>query len=349
MQKPSAIVSVLLLSSFAVAQEVHIGVLSLFHPRELVVAAPIGSALLVHAGGESFTLENSSGEGSVHIESSSGGVVVRCGSHVVRSLAASILSRQEGPIDLLVTVPGKLTRRYRGKLQISQASEILVPVVSMDLETAVASVVAAESLPGEPLEALKAQAVAARSYFIAGRGRHFNFDFCDTTHCQFLRQPPEPDEAAAKAARFTQGLIIRYRSHPVATMYTRSCGGRTRTPAEIGLSTDDYPFYSVECRYCRQHPSRWHSSIPANDATELRTSDERSRLTLNRRLGWNTVQSNDFTEKTQTAPVIIEGVGQGHGVGLCQAGSRAMAEEGADFRQILAHYYPNTEIIRLTN
>jgi peptidoglycan hydrolase-like amidase len=347
MQKTSAIVSVLLLSSFALAQEVHIGVLSLFHPRELVVAAPLGSALLVHAGGESFTLENSSGEGSVHLEASSGGVVVRCGSHMLRSQAVSILSRQDGPIELLLTVPGKLTRRYRGKLGISQASGILIPVVSMDLESAVASAVAAESLATEPLEALKAQAVAARSYFLAGAGRHRNFDFCDTTHCQFLRQSPEPDEAAAKAARFTQGLIIRYRSHPVATMYTRSCGRRTRTPAEIGLPTADYPYYSVKCRYCRQHPSRWHSSIPANDATELRTSDERSRLMLNRRLGWNTVQSNDFTVKSQSAQMVIEGVGQGHGIGLCQAGSRAMAEEGADFRQILAHYYPNTEIIRI--
>src|SRR5262249_44961742 len=154
-----AIVSVVLLSSLVVAQEVHIGVLSLFHPRELVIAAPIGSALVVHAGGQSFTLENSSGAGSLQVESSSGGVVVRCASHVMKSAAVSIRSRQDGPVDLLVTVPGKLTRHYRGKLGISQASGILIPVVSMDLETAVASVVAAESLAAEPLEALKAQAV----------------------------------------------------------------------------------------------------------------------------------------------------------------------------------------------
>jgi stage II sporulation protein D len=44
---------------------------------------------------------------------------------------------------------------------------------------------------------------------------------------------------------------------------------------------------------------------------------------------------------------ILRGVGQGHGIGLCQAGAKAMAEEGADFREILAHYYPKTVIITL--
>jgi stage II sporulation protein D len=41
---------------------------------------------------------------------------------------------------------------------------------------------------------------------------------------------------------------------------------------------------------------------------------------------------------------ILQGTGQGHGIGLCQSGAKAMAEEGADFRLILTHYYPNTTI-----
>jgi stage II sporulation protein D len=44
---------------------------------------------------------------------------------------------------------------------------------------------------------------------------------------------------------------------------------------------------------------------------------------------------------------VLQGVGRGHGIGLCQAGAKAMAEAGADFREILAHYYPNTVIITL--
>jgi len=41
-----------------------------------------------------------------------------------------------------------------------------------------------------------------------------------------------------------------------------------------------------------------------------------------------------------------QGVGNGHGIGLCQAGAKAMAESGAGFREILEHYYPNTEIVK---
>jgi stage II sporulation protein D len=42
--------------------------------------------------------------------------------------------------------------------------------------------------------------------------------------------------------------------------------------------------------------------------------------------------------------VILKGIGQGHGIGLCQSGAAAMAKEGANFQQILSHYYPNAEI-----
>ena len=59
----------------------------------------------------------------------------------------------------------------------------------MDRETAVASILASEMDESAPIEALKAQAVATRSFLAAGR-RHMDFDFCDTTHCQFLKSPP---------------------------------------------------------------------------------------------------------------------------------------------------------------
>jgi stage II sporulation protein D len=45
--------------------------------------------------------------------------------------------------------------------------------------------------------------------------------------------------------------------------------------------------------------------------------------------------------------VVLEGTGQGHGIGLCQAGAKAMAEHGANFRRILVYYYPNTELTSL--
>jgi len=338
----------MLAGSLASAQEVRIGVFGLFHPRQLMVSAPPGPAIIVHAGQQSFAIENSSGANGVSIQSVGNELVVRCGTHSVESPELIVSSRENGPVDFLLSVAGKITRHYRGRLEIEQASGILIPIVSMDIETAVASVVAAESMPGAPMEALKAQAVAARSYFAAGKGRHDDFDFCDTTHCQFLREAPPPEAAAYKATIATRGFVIAYQLHVFAAMYTRSCSGRTRTPTDIGIPVAEYPYYSVECKYCRQHPTNWKSRISMQDAAHLRSSDDAARIEAGRRLGWNVIQSDDFTLRKRGEEVIVEGSGQGHGVGLCQAGARQMAEEGADFRQILAHYYPNITVMSLT-
>jgi stage II sporulation protein D len=241
----------------------------------------------------------------------------------------------------------KIVRRYHGTLEIRPSAEHLLAIVTMDRETAVASIVASENTAETPFEALKAQAVATRSYLTAGRGRHLDFDFCDTTHCQFLRESPGVETAVAKAIEATRGMILVYESKPFAAMYTRSCAGRTRTPAELDLPAAAYPYFSVECKYCREHPAGWSSRISDEDAARLRSSNEPARLRAARRLGWATIPSNDFTLKKENGEILVEGTGQGHGIGLCQAGAKAMAADGADFRQILSHYYPNSEIVSI--
>jgi len=343
------IVALALANSLLSAENVRIGVLGLFHPREFTLSAADGCAIVVHAGQETFVLEKSSGKNAAQIRAAGRGMVVTVGTHAVGSSEITITSRANGPAHFILAVPGKIARHYRGTLQLKRTSVSggLIAIVDMDLETAVASVVAAESLPGAPLEALKAQAVAARSYFVAGKGRHSQFDFCDTTHCQFLREPPEPGAVAEVATSATRSLVMVYQSQPIAAMYTRSCSGRTRTPAEVGVSPGNYPYYSVDCKYCREHPEHWQSRISPHDAATLHSSDEAARLKVDRRLGWSAVPSNSFTRKSEGDHVILEGTGEGHGIGLCQAGATAMAEAGANFQQILSHYYPNTTIVSL--
>ncbi len=336
----------MLAGSIACAQDVRIGVLGLFHPRQLTLSALTGSALVVHAAQESFVLEKSSGVDVVDIHVSGGSVLLQTKTLVVRTPQFTVTGRDNEPVDFQLAVPGKLTRHYRGTLEVRPTARSLSAVVKMDIEIAVASVVAAESMPGTPLEALKAQAVATRSFLVAGKGRHQEFDFCDTTHCQFLREPPAPDSAASHATSATRGLVMVYESQPFAAMYTRACSGSTRTPSQLGLPAAHYPYYSVDCKYCRQHPSRWQSQLSAQDASALRSSDESGRLRIDRRLGWRAVPSNTFTLQKEIDHVVLDGNGQGHGIGMCQSGAKAMAEQGATLRQILSHYYPNTTIVR---
>ena len=324
---------------------VRVGVLGLFHPREFRVSAPAGQTLVLHAGNESVALESSSGTSTSTIHLSDARVVATTGTRVLSESKIFVAGRQNEPVDFILSISGKITRRYHGTLEIRPSAGALLAIVTLDQETAVGSVVAAESASGTPQEALKAQAIAARSYLVAGRGRHRDFDFCDTTHCQFLRNPPEAGSAVARAVNATRGLVLAYNSQPFPAMYTRSCSGHTRTPVQLGIPAASYPYYSVHCEYCRSHPVRWTSRIAASDATLLRSSDESSRLDIDRRLGWSTVPSNDFVEKIDGDQVILKGIGNGHGIGLCQSGAKAMAEKGATFSEILAHYYPNTTIV----
>jgi stage II sporulation protein D len=337
---------VLALCTPSFAQNVRIGVLGLFHPREIIVRATPAAAVVVHAGEQSLVLDPSSETDEVHVRLDGNDVVIQARDREIRAESLTFTSRENGPADFLLEIPGKITRRYQGTLNLTASSESLLAVVTMDLETAVASVVAAESGLDTPLEALKAQAVAARSYLNASKGRHRGFDFCDTTHCQFLRTAPDPNTPVTSAVADTRGLVLSYNTRPFPAMYTRSCGGRTRTPAEVGLAADAYPYYSVECKFCREHPAAWQSQVSSREASLLRARSESARLAIDRLRGWGTVPSNNFIVKKIGDRALLEGIGQGHGIGLCQSGAAAMAKEGATFSQILAHYYPNTVVTK---
>jgi stage II sporulation protein D len=76
----------------------------------------------------------------------------------------------------------------------------------------------------------------------------------------------------------------------------------------------------------------------------LRTySGEKSGLTA-RKLGWNTLPSDTFARSDAVGDVVLNGVGRGHGVGMCQRGAIGMALDGKDLRTILDHYFPNTTV-----
>ena len=59
------------------------------------------------------------------------------------------------------------------------------------------------------------------------------------------------------------------------------------------------------------------------------------------------LRSTNFTVTTADDSLTFHTIGYGHGVGLSQYGAKYMAENGADYREILAHYYPGTELTRL--
>jgi len=319
-------------------KQVRIGVLGLFHAKEIVVSPVLGDPLQCSSGAESWQVS-----APFHVELRDAKLMKVAPAE--RPVTGPFVcdNGQGGSAELVITLPGKISRRYNGKLEISAEPRELRVVVAMELETAVASIVAAESVPRAPMEALKAQAVAARSFLLAGQGRHGSFDFCDTTHCQFLRSPPASKTPAFQATLATRGLVLSYKDEVFAAMYSASCSGRTHTLEELGIPVRGYPYFSVTCNYCRRHPEKWVAKIESADAANLAPT-ERSRLNLVRKLGWKAVPGNSYSSRTENGVVILEGIGIGHGIGLCQRGGAAMARAGASFQQILEHYYPNAEV-----
>jgi stage II sporulation protein D len=329
------------------SRTVRIGVLGIFHPHELTIAADPAGELMIAAEGQRIFLQQGSSCGLLRVRSVGDNLLLSCSTMELRGRELQAAGRNQQSAGIVVTLPGKIKRRYMGVLELKTKHGELYPIITMDLETAVASVVQAETTPGTPLEALKAQAIVSRSYFVSGGGRHDEFDFCDLTHCQFLREPPASDSPAANAAASTRGRVLAYEEKPVAAMFTQSCGGRTRTLEEIRVSQKGYPYFSVRCDSCYNNPVRWTRKVSREDEELLKLRGENGRLAIGRRLGWNAVPSNNFTALEVGGEVTLSGVGQGHGVGLCQRGARGMAEGGSDFRMILNHYFPNTRLAEL--
>jgi stage II sporulation protein D len=330
-------------ASASFAATVRVGVFTLFHPRKLALAAAPGRALVIEGEKVQLVLE----DGRVAVCSTAGRLIeCRAGERVLRAAVIRAAGRGQADEDFTLSVPGRITRNYHGKLEILRDGAELVPIVAMDLETAVASAVEAESPPGAPLEALKAQAVVTRSFYVSARNRHPLFDFCDTTHCQFLRQAPGARSPASRAARETQGLVLLYRGAVVTALFSASCGGRTRTLREIGLSPAGYPYFSVRCEPCLRGAHKWMAKLSAEDAAPIlaHPGSEQARLQVDHKLSWQAIPGDNYSVEVEGSTVILRGRGAGHGVGLCQMGAASVAGSGWNFARILAYYFPGTTL-----
>ncbi len=130
---------------------------------------------------------------------------------------------------------------------------VLMPdggVQVMDLEAYLRRVVPQEMPAIWPLEALKAQAVAARTYAMAAiaapRHSERGADICTTTHCQAWGAEPHPNTDAAIQA--TAGQYLKYGERIATAYFSAWCQGRTRTPGQAGWTPDSAPWCRpVDC------------------------------------------------------------------------------------------------------
>ncbi len=332
-------IPLLVAHSLAAEAPVTVHVLGLFHPHTLELRPASPQPVVLSDGTPRFLLNNERAHRSLVVRAS-GGRVLAAGFLFPRLLVAA---RDGSAARTELVVPSRFRRVYRGTITLTALRDELIAVVSMDREDAVASIVAAEMPSTVPPEALKAQAIVARSFLVAG-ARHAGFDFCDTTHCQFLRSPDDASAGVRNAVAATHGLVLTWNHRPLAALYSSLCGGHTNTLRNAGMDPGDgYPYFQVSCAWCITHAPHWQTALPA-DARPPQPGNEAARIRYVREWGWSALPGNRFVVSAGANGTRIDGRAIGHGIGLCQQGAIAMAAGGADFRAILGHYYPATAI-----
>ena len=141
--------------------------------------------------------------------------------------------------------------RYRGILEVRPAEEGRLTVVNVvNLEDYLRGVVPNELSPEAfpQVEALKAQAVAARTYALAHLGDYSSkgYDVCATPACQLYRGQSSEYPLTDRAVEETRGVVATWRGRPIRAYYTSTCGGHTEEGSEI--FDDDAPYlHGVAC------------------------------------------------------------------------------------------------------
>jgi stage II sporulation protein D len=147
-------------------------------------------------------------------------------------------------------------RAYRGALEVFGNSRNTLTVVNeLPLETYLLGVVPNELNPTtfDQIEALKAQAVAARTYIQRNLGQYKNegFDICATDACQVYFGALTEQPLATQAVNETRGVVATYDGMPINALYSSTCGGRTEDSGNIFPEKLPY-LVSTICEY--KHP-----------------------------------------------------------------------------------------------
>lgn len=134
-------------------------------------------------------------------------------------------------------------KKYRGDILLQSMAESDVTVINeLSLDEYLYGVVASEMSPSWPLEALKAQAVAARNYAIATMGKHNSqgFDLCSGEHCQAYKGMEKENSNIIQAVDATCGKILAYEGKAITAFFHSTSGGHTEDSENIWGTRTEY-------------------------------------------------------------------------------------------------------------
>jgi stage II sporulation protein D len=271
--------------------------------------------------------------------------------------------------------------QYRGIIEIKPVANKILIINVVNTEEYLMSVVPSEVPASWPQEALKAQAICARTYvireMISRKSQAYDVD--TSTNTQVYKGMTKEHQNTSRAVGETQGLILLHKGSPIQSFFHSNSGGVTEDPQNVWGNKVEY-LVSVRSDYDKEGENyAWEDKfsqaqinnafgnlnlgeiqdiVVVNRFTTSRVNEieligtkgsKRIKGTEFRKLvGATKIRSTRFgIRREEDGNFFVKGLGSGHGVGLSQWGSFAMAKENFNYREILNHYYKGIEFARM--
>ncbi|HHT9120363.1 MAG TPA: SpoIID/LytB domain-containing protein [Candidatus Hypogeohydataceae bacterium YC41] len=267
---------------------------------------------------------------------------------------------------------------YRGEIYLVKGPKGgLRAVEKLDVESYVLGVLGSEMPNHWEPEALKAQAVAVRTFALYLKNNGVNISSLHLAYKGTKKETPDLKRIVIQ----TRGVVMLYKGSLFPAYFHSTCGGHTED-ANLVFGKDAIPpLRGVKCDYCKDSRYyQWRREIskqeleknlrkaypslkdiwevkpldrgPGNHVSkvEIRYAAGTYRMNANEfrlLVGPNHLLSTAFEIADRGKTVKFYGNGWGHGVGLCQYGAGTMAKDGFTWQQILNKYYPSVEFVKI--
>ncbi len=271
---------------------------------------------------------------------------------------------------------------YRGRFLFVRRETGFDVLNLVDLESYLCGVLGAEMPLSWPDEALRAQAIAARSYAVykLNFSKDRDYDVYADTRSQVYRGLAAETARARELVASTSGLLVTADGEIFCSYFHSTCGGET-VPAAFIFGEEPSPeLDGVRCGFCKdsKYFKPWSYRIDRQELAQklaaagknigpqieaawveepIRASNVHRVLKLQgtagqtefhpyvfRRTIFSKLKSPAYTVRLEGSEVVFEGVGFGHNVGLCQYGAAGLAREGHAAEDIIGHFYPGTRV-----
>jgi stage II sporulation protein D len=263
-------------------------------------------------------------------------------------------------------------RWYRGAVRVIPAGQKLLAINYVDLEQYLYSVLGAEMSPDFPAEALKAQAVAARTYALY-RSQSTSkklFDVDGTQSSQVYRGLSSEANTTQAAVNATVGQVMTYQGKLILAVFHAASGGHTENVEDIWSSripylrgVPDYDLGTPGYEWSKAFSlSELSQSLKVNNIKAIvadRTTqfgsvvslkivgDKDTTLAGKQLRSLLKLRSLRFTISPTPDGVVFNGRGYGHALGMSQWGAYSMAQQGLTYSNILTHYYRGIDLGKL--